>query len=302
MRHNEIVKTSVWLIETIRRFGPLTLEELSGIWEKSSLSYGKSLSRTSFNRYRDEIDDVFGIKIICDRSAGFVYSIENSEDLNTRSAQDWMATTLSLNNLMAENREVRDRIILEPIPSEGANLSSLIEAMKGERKVKISYRRYTSEDAKSYIVIPYCVKLYHRRWYAIVRVDGHKNLIALSLDRIEAVEITGKKFKTDTDFDAETYFRDSFGIVRDDDVEIADVRIRTYGTERFYMRDLPLHHSQKMIEEGKDYIDYEVSLRPTEDFLGQILSRGPWVKIISPRELADKLVEMLIKTQGNYSD
>ena len=71
MRHKELFKTYVWLIETIHRQGPLSLEEIGNLWLSSSLSEGQSMPRTSFNRHREEIEDLFGIKIVCDRSIGW---------------------------------------------------------------------------------------------------------------------------------------------------------------------------------------------------------------------------------------
>ena len=122
MRHKELFKTYVWLIETIHRQGPLSLEDIGNLWLSSSLSEGQSMPRTSFNRHREEIEDLFGIKIVCDRSIGWKYSIENADDLDKPSVENWMANTISLNNIIAENRSVSDRILLENIPSEGVNL------------------------------------------------------------------------------------------------------------------------------------------------------------------------------------
>ena len=40
-------------------------------------------------------------------------------------------------------------------------------------------------------------------------------------------------------------FRDCYGIVRDPEVPVEKVVFRAFGKEASYMRDLPLHHSQK---------------------------------------------------------
>lgn len=58
MRHKDLFKTYIWLIETIHRFGALTLSELGDLWLKSSISEGVPMSRTSFNRHREEIEDI----------------------------------------------------------------------------------------------------------------------------------------------------------------------------------------------------------------------------------------------------
>ena len=116
--------------------------------------------------------------------------------------------------------------------------------------------------------------------------------MVLSFDRMNSFEITDKSFAIDPIFDAEAYFSEYFGVMSDDRVPMQRVVLRAYGKERFSMRDLPLHHSQKMINESEDYIDYELRLRPTSDFLAQLLSRGKWVKVIEPEEMAQRVEEL----------
>ena len=44
----------IWLIDTIRRAGKISLEEISSRWERNKdLSDYKPLSRTTFNRWKD---------------------------------------------------------------------------------------------------------------------------------------------------------------------------------------------------------------------------------------------------------
>ena len=159
MRHKQLFKTYVWLVETVYRFGPLTFDEIRDRWEYSSLYEGIPMARTSFNRHRDEIEDIFGIRIVCDRSNSCRYSIADLRVPDRNSVLSWMANTLSLNNIIAENRAVHDRILLEPVPSEGETLRCAIEAMKTSRMIGIEYHKYQSEEILHYEVEPYCVKL-----------------------------------------------------------------------------------------------------------------------------------------------
>lgn len=301
MRHKELFKTYVWLIETIHRRGPLSLEEIGNLWIESSLSEGLPLARTSFNRHREEIADLFGIKIVCDRSNGWKYSIENANDLGKPSVENWMANTISLNNIIAENRSVSDRILLEDIPSEGANLQRVIEAMKTSRMIEFDYLKYHSTEPMRYVVEPYCVKLYHRRWYMLARYHEAPNEFRVfAFDRIVDTTFSSKKFKIDKNFDAASYFNECFGVAPNFSVPLQKVVVRAYNTEQYYMRDLPVHPTQRLIAEGDGYCDYEVILRPTEDFLGYLVSRAHWVEIISPQEVRDHIREMADNIRNRY--
>lgn len=301
MRHKELFKTYIWLIETIHRQGPLSLEEIETLWLKSSLSEGQYMARTSFNRHREEIEDLFGIKIVCDRSRGWKYRIENADVMDKPSVGNWMANTISLNNLIAENRSVSDRILLENIPSEGVNLQRVIEAMKTSKMIEFDYLKYHSTEPKRYVVEPYCVKLYHRRWYMLARYhETPREYRVFAFDRIVDTTISSKQFKIDKTFDAASYFNECFGVAPNFVVPVQKVVIRAYKTEQYYMRNLPVHPTQRLIAEGDGYCDYEITLRPTEDFLGYLLSRAHWVEVISPQEVRAHIRDMVDKIKDRY--
>ena len=300
MRHKELFKTYVWLIDTIYRHGPVSLEELGRRWLQSSLCDGNPLSRTSFNRHREEIEDAFGIRIVCDRRNGWRYSLEDTGKMKSQSVQTWMANTLSLNNVMAENRAVHDRILLEHIPSEGANLQKAIEAMKHGRMVRIVYRKYQSNETKQHIGEPYCVKLYRRRWYLLMRNPDTKAFVVWAFDRIIELDFYKRKFKMEKDFDAAAYFGECFGTVRNDEIPLQKIVLRTFGKERFYMRDLPLHSSQTLVSESADYTDYAITIRPTDDFIAHLLSRAEWIQVRSPKSLVQKMKSTIAAMQGRY--
>lgn len=302
MRHKDLFKTYIWLIETIHRFGSLTLSDIRELWLNSSISDGVPLSRTTFNRHRDEIEDIFGIRIICSRKNGNRYMIENADSLDKHSVENWMANTISINNVIAENRSVSDRILLEAIPSEGETLQTAIEAMKEGHKFEFDYKKYYSPESKNYSIEPYCVKLYHRRWYLLGRYSHDKDFRLFAFDRISNAHKSSDKFIIDKTFNASDYFNDCFGVALNTSVPVQKVIIRAYINERYYLRDLPLHPSQRLVREGDGYFDYEVTIRPTEDFLGYLLSRSNFVKIISPESLANQLKEIALSIVRRYTD
>ncbi len=294
MKAYALFQEYIWLVNTIHRFGRLTLEEINRKWLDTELSEGIPIARSTFNRHRDAILDIFGIIIECDRKDGFRYYIFNEEVLEEDSIQNWMLSTLSVNSILSESKAVQNRILLERIPSEGQNLLKFIDAMKRGVKVQIEYRRYGSGTNKTSMKLePLFVKLFNKRWYAIVRLpQPEANPFTLAFDRIISLEVTDEKYQYDKDFDPAAWFRDSYGIVRDPEVPIERVVIRAFGKEVFYLRDLPLHHSQKEITTTEEYSDFELTLRPTADFLSPLLSRGAAIKILEPESLANDIKAM----------
>jgi hypothetical protein len=294
MKAYALFQEYIWLVNTIHRFGRLTLEEINRRWLDTELSEGVPIARSTFNRHRDAILDMFGIIIDCDKKDGFRYYIDNEEVLEEDSIQNWMLSTLSVNSILSESKAVQKRILLESIPSDGDNLHKFIEAMKRGVRVLVNYRRYGSMASGSPMKLdPFFVRLFNKRWYALVKFPEPTGLLfTLAFDRIISLDVTDEKFDYPKDFDPATWFRDSYGIVRDPEVPVETVVIRAFGKEANYLRGLPLHHSQKEVETTDAYSDFSLTFSPTADFFSPLLSRGAAIKVLSPQWLADEIKQL----------
>ena len=281
----------LWLINTIKKAHRITFAELSDKWAESDFGGGVSLSRTTFNRHRDAVLGMFGIIIECDRINGYEYYIANQEVLKENTVQNWLLTTLSVSNLLTESLSIQNRILLENIPSGGAVLRTVIKAMKDGFMISAEYRRYGVAESKKFLMSPYCVKLFRQRWYALCR---HRNGFfgVFSLDRFLRVELSEQRFEIDPDFDAAEYFSECFGIVSEVNAPAIPIIVRAFDSERYFLRDLPLHHTHREIATTDDYSDFEIVMRPTFDFSAHILSRGIMLKVIEPQWLADEIRDM----------
>lgn len=283
-------KEYIWLVNTIYQARSITLAEINEKWLQTEMSEGIPLSRTTFHRHRIAIEEIFGLYIDCDRNNGYKYSIGNRHVLQENSVQNWMLSTMSVGNMLGECQSLNHRILLENVPYGGETLQQVVKAMKENRMISLTYRRYGSPDTGSYQLAPYCVKLFHQRWYLLACFEsGLKSVYAF--DRIESVEILEQKFKIDEDFNAAEFFSDSYGIVVAENVEVERIVIRAFGYEPYYLRDLPLHHTQREINSTDEYSDFELRLRPTSEFKAQLMSRGQWIEVLEPQSLADEIVE-----------
>lgn len=288
MKASLLFKQYVWLVDTIRRERRITLADLSDRWQLTDLSEGTPLSRTSFNRHRAAVEEIFGITIGCD--ADNRYYIVDAPQLRTDTVQQWMLSTLTVSNIVGEARGLHDRILLESIPTDGELLQRVVEAMQRSVRITVHYRRYGSREEAEWTLEPYCIKLFRRRWYLLSHQE--KGYMVLSFDRITSLVTTDEPFVIDSGFDAEGFFTEYFGVMTDDRIPLTRIVLRAYGNERYALRDLPLHTSQRVLGEGDGYVDFELRLRPTSDFLAHLLSRGRWVEVISPTDMAQKISEL----------
>ena len=60
---------------------------------------------------------------------------------------------------------------------------------------------------------------------------------------------------------------------------------RDSSEHQHYLRSLPLHPTQKEIFTCKDYADFELALRPTYDFIMELLSFGAMIEVMEPQSL-----------------
>jgi len=298
MRNSNLYKAYDWMIATIYNSGGLTFNEINARWMKTEFSEGKPLSRTTFRRYRHDIEDLFSIRIICRANLDNKYYIDRKSPGFFSTPQQWLASSFSMNNVLARNIDMSERIQLEVIPSDNETLDRIIEAMRKSATLRIIYQKYDGEEQKEHLIEPYCVKLFLRRWYVLAIDEGIFKMF--SLDRIKQLEITEQSFKIDPKFNTETYFAERFGVFLGSDMKLERVVLRAYGTQVKYFRDLPVNVSQKEINTCDDYSDFEYQVYPTIDFSNFILGWGNRVKVLEPEWYAEEIKKLAQETAELY--
>lgn len=291
----------IWVVKTIHRAGRITLKELNEKWRANvDLSRGEDLPRQTFDRWRGSILDLFGILIDCEQRGGYHYYIANPKELSEGKLRTWLLNTYGTAETLSSNLSIHDRILTENIPSSQDHLSTVLEAMKSNNMLHITFKAFTMKEPKRFLVEPYCVKMSAQRWYMLARNTEHKNLRLYSLDRIEAVEISNTRFVLPDDFNAKDYFAEFFGIVLDESVPLQTIILRADKYHQNYMRTLPLHPTQREIFACDDYADFELKLRPTYDFYMKLMSFGNMIKVLEPKNLQEEICKWLENTIEMY--
>ena len=288
-------KRYIWLLDTIQRFGRITLKDLKAKWEKSSVNdEGKPLAERTFANYRANIEQIFNIEIKCDRATN-EYFIDNEYDLNGNSIRDWMLNSLSLRNLLNESVGLHERLIIEDVPSSHRFLTVIIDAMRDNRRVCISYKGYNMSDYQDMFIHPYCLRLFKRRWYIIAYSEYSKGNRLFMLDRARSVEVMTDSFTMPEGFDAEEYFNDIYGVRQTDRSEMTKVVLKVNANRCDLLRNLPLHPSQKEIETTPEYSIFKVELKPNFDLKQELISYLDALEVLEPVSLRDEL-RMTIKS------
>lgn len=288
----------LWLLEKLSPNRRLTKEEIDRLWEKSSLNKNgeKVIPRRTFARMRDAIDELFGIRIVCDRSVNVYYIADNLEE-QTRNVRKFLLSAFSANHLLRDNQDLMPRILMDNV-SVGDNtfLEDITAAMRDNRRLSITYQSFEMQKPREFEVCPYALRYANHRWYLLAKTDFHTALRLYALDRMSTVTATDRTFHLPEDFNAADFFSRFFGaMITDSDVET--IRLKTNDFRTPYLRSLPLHQSQKEIRPD----EFELRLVPTPDFLQALRSIGPDIEITYPKWLREQFrneAKTLMKRYG----
>ena len=295
-------KSYIWLLETLQSRGPLTLQEIKDLWTRSSVNEdGKGLATRTFSNHVAAIADIFGIDIVCDRRNN-QYSIENSEDMDGQGIRAWMLDALSMNSLLNESAGMKDRIFFENVPSSHQFLTTIIQAIRDNRKLKVRYQGYKMEEEMTYEIEPYFIREFKRRWYLYghKEYDGNTEPHMYALDRMMEVEVMSDTFKMPDDLNAREWFQSLYGVRKYRDMRREKVLLKVFGKQVQFFRSLPLHSSQEEIEKHRGYSIFSYYLAPDYDFKQDILSFGDRVEILEPMELREAVKKQIIKLSNIY--
>ena len=297
----ELFSRYVWLLETIHRAGKITFEEINARWLRSELSGGETLSLRTFHHHRDAIEELFDINIECIKRGGYCYYIEDTEELEKGCVRKWLLNSFAVDNLIVESRKLKSRILLEEVPSGKRYLIPLIEAMRDGMIVEVDYQSFRQQVPANFEIEPYCLKLFRQRWYVVARSPHYNRVMIYSLDRILDLEVSEKTFYYPEEFNPQSYFDACFGIVADDDIGIETVQLKVYAPQDKYFDALPLHHSQRTGEVTEGHTVYEYRIRPTYDFVQELLSHGADVEVLQPSLLRSRLGDIAKEMVALYN-
>lgn len=296
----ELIDKYLWLIRLLAGKGErgLSLGEIGSRYEDR---YGESYPRRTFNNHRNAILEIFGIPIECDRSTRHYYIPSGEGAVDEDNTVRWMINTFTVDSLLQMGKQhLSGRISVEDIPSGHKYLTVLMQAMLDGSKVRISYRKYTSEEADSLTVRPYALKEFARRWYLVGWCEERDGLRVYGLDRILSLDVLEETFSLPDGFDVDELFSECYGIYLPEGGKAVTVILRATRSEMAYMNDLPLHPSQRYIGDEGDGPRYRLRLIPNDKFVMELCSLGDRVEVLEPLSLRERVAQEHSKALKYY--
>lgn len=274
-------KFALWLIYFLVKEKRATRERIEEAWS-DYINEPVRFHRNTFANYRREAEELFGVLVDFDNRTK-EYFIRDAEDLLHNAMQKWLLQSVSASEVLSRKRKLRKRISLETTSGGEEFLECITRAMEENRCVNIMYQPFWNEP-KPRCVAPYFIKLFKHRWYLIGMNMDKQEMRIYGFDRIKSVEISDRKFIMPEDADAETCFMDYYGIMlQPKKTEI--IRLRLTAEQGMYLRTNPLHHTQNIVHEDADYMEFELYLKPCYDFVQELLSYGSELEVLAPESL-----------------
>ena len=288
----ELLQKYIWLVQTFVRAGKsgLSLSEIEDRWEsRFNLPY----SRRTFNNHREAVEDVFGIKIECNRSTNCYY-IDYSEDVSDENAETaWLINTFTVNSMLSMGKQrLSGRVSVEDIPSGHIFLTAIMEAMTDGVEIEIDYQKYTAESAEKLTLHPYALKEFAKRWYLIAYCVEREGLRVYGLDRVRKLNVSSKGFKMPKGFDVDELFATSFGIyLPGGKAEL--IKYRVSEKEARFLRDLPLHRSQEEVEQKDGFVTFSIFACPDKNMIMEFCKFGSMIEVLSPAGVRESVASEL---------
>ena len=320
------VKFYSWLIGLLDR-KHLTFEEIANEWRDANANQDEDeLDKRTFHRYRENIQSQFGITVECNKSDGYRYYLKR-DPVENDDVTEWMLSSLRLASL-GDMLKFHNKVMLDTPPYNTEYLDDILAAIDKQYLLKFKY--VSGFGAESDIVLqPAFVRYFKQRWYVIgvkseerrvknssAEVDGDADLNAdvdekklvrcLPFDRISFLKLICEKHplsaKMKKFLTPENYYEDCFGIYRMEDVPVEKIRIRAFYPEYNYIEEVPLHESLQKVKESKDgmYREYTLTIRPSRDFLQELLWHGRNLIVLKPESLRQEMIGILKDMTMSY--
>lgn len=280
-RQNEIIK--------LAKRGPFDWKMLEEYLDRKSEDeeYQLRISKRTFKRDLIEIDHLYGLSIKFNFKTGR-YELDEAESLEVNTE---LLKSYDLIQAFQFKKNLKDKVFFEKRKATGTeHLKAIFNAIELQRQIKIIYKKFWKEELEERILKPIALKESINRWYAFVW-DEKNHLKNFALDRIRYIEVLDEKVNFPPAPDLETRFQETLGIINDSREPIEKVILTFTAFKGLYIKSMPLHESQTILEENEQTLTISLQLKINYELIAEILSHGDEVRVDAPERLKDVVKE-----------
>ena len=287
----------LYIVELLSRSKPMSLREINGHWEYSSLYDGEILPK-SFGRYREYVSAVFAIDIECDKRTNKYY-IANPDYIENNALYKYLLSAFHVEALVELAMKHKDCVVLEDAPSGVEYLQLILKAIDQGVIIEFDYHSFNKQTVTRQRLIPCFVKAWENRWYLIAEPLSRKTPTVYALERISNLYMTEERAAPSSEIKPQTYFDGCFGVNHEDRPPRL-IKLKVYGSQVDYIKARPLHESQQEIKTGDGWSIFSYWLRPSYNFYQALLWHREKVEVLEPAEVRNEVKDIVEKMRNLY--
>ena len=182
-------------------------------------------------------------------------------------------------------------------------LDTIYQAIQKKIVLEIRYQSFKATKDNKIIFHAYILKEFNNRWFVVGRKNKNPQILTLALDRIKELKVDLKTDYQRDNFDADAYYKNTFGVTVLNDKQIIEIILKVDGANAPYVLTKPFHHSQRLIETHEDKsITISFKVHHNYEIERLILGFGNSIEVIKPRRLRNRLIAILEKAIMQYEN
>lgn len=281
--------------------GPASFQDIASFLEKMSDINDMDLriSQRTFQRDIKEIYTMFGYDIKNEQKGDKRYYIyEKPEEKQTAQR---LIESFQMMHAVQSSVGFEQVVLLEKRKSKGVeHFTGLLYAINEKRILSFEYTKFQDDIATSRVVHPLALKEAQGRWYLIAVDTKDNRLKTFGLDRMDVLDIHKANYKVKYDYNLSTYFKHSFGINTEGLSTPDQIQLWFDYEQGQYIKSYPLHESQVILQDDADGVVIQLTVYVTWDFIQELISYGPNMKVLQPIQLKNRIKGILEETLKQY--
>lgn len=176
-------------------------------------------------------------------------------------------------------------------------LKLINQAIMNGETVRITYFTYSNGKTSRRQVDPYKLYYYEGMLYLIGYCHKSCEVRTFAVERIKMADKTGYCFEIPKDFSVEEYFKDSFGVFRE---ELMDVRIRFDHKVAPFIKSRKWHDSQEIKEFADGSLIMDLHLAGTREVRAWLMGFAEHAEVLEPNTLRNEIQKDIKKMAFVY--
>lgn len=253
--------------------------------ELSLRGYDSNTSPSTTKRDMDMLKD-YGVCIEYDKTVGhYKLTQDKPEGLEL----ERLIEPIELLTALDMDAGLPNYVFPEQYESKGLeHLNPIIRAIRKRRDISFAYYKYQDEERQERQLFPEALKEWRGRWYVLGFEQNERKVFAL--DRIENLREERRASHASTNTaDYRQLFTNSYGIYASEAYQVERLVLTFDREDGLYLKSRPLHPSQEVIQEGKDFVTIQLQLRITPDLEMELFSRTWSIRVDKPLWLREKM-------------